>query len=112
MVGGGAAAEASECADEQGGFWEYHDELFANIDLYNSDDDFVALAESFGLDGGAFRECLESDIMQDEVIADAEDARSYGVSGTPTFFINGVRLVGAQPIESFNAIIEEELANQ
>jgi protein-disulfide isomerase len=110
VVGGEQAALAAECAHEQGAFWEYHDALFVDPQAANSIDDFVELAEQIeGIDAEQFRECLSSAKYNDEVLNDAGDARTYGVSGTPTFFINGVRLVGAQPLSAFQAAIDEEL---
>jgi len=109
VVGGEAAAEASECADEQGAYWDYHYGLFADPQAYTDVDSFVSLAEDLNLDTEAFRACLEENRYQDEVTGDYNDARAYGVSGTPTFFINGVRLVGAQPFANFQAVIDEEL---
>ena len=103
------AAQASECADEQGAFWDYHDAIFVDARALNTVDDFTALAENLQLDATSFRECLEPNKYQDEVLNDYNDGRSYGVSGTPTFFINGVRLIGAQPVASFTAIIDAEL---
>ena len=109
IVGGEQAAVAAECADEQGEFWPYHDALYENFRGQNSADDFVTLAESLGMDGEDFRNCLSSQEIQAEIVKDYNDGRSYGVTGTPTFFINGVRVVGAQPEAVFRAIIEEEL---
>ncbi len=102
---------ASVCADSQDGFWEYHDALFEDPRAFSTADDFVALAERLGLDGDAFRACLDSEEAINTVIADYNDGRSYGVSGTPTFFVNGVRIVGAQPLAAFRAVIDEELGN-
>ncbi len=109
VVGGEQAAVAAECADEQGKFWPYHDALYENFRGQNSADDFVTLAESLGMDGEDFRNCLSSPEIQAEIVKDYNDGRSYGVTGTPTFFINGVRVVGAQPEAVFRAVIEEEL---
>ncbi|NDJ53519.1 MAG: thioredoxin domain-containing protein [Chloroflexi bacterium] len=111
VVGGLAAAEAAECAAEQDAFWPFHDGLFANPQAFSSTDDFVALAEELDLYTEQFRTCVEERHYQDEVAADASDAREYGVSGTPTFFINGVRLVGAQDIRAFQQVIDAELGN-
>lgn len=108
-MGGERAAQAGECADEQGDFWDYHNELFVDPGAYASIDDFVELAEGLDLDGEQFRECLESSKYDDEILNDYNDGRNYGVSGTPTFFINGIRLVGAQPLSAFKAIIDKEL---
>jgi protein-disulfide isomerase len=109
-VGGTQAAQAAECAHEQDAFWEYHDGLFLDTGAYSTIDDYVALAGQVGnIDTDQFRECLETGKYSSEVDDDASDARSYGVSGTPTFFINGVRLIGAQPLSAFQQIIDEEL---
>ena len=102
------AAEASECADEQGKFWQYHDELFENQNAL----DIASLkkyAEDLSLDTAKFNNCLDSGKMASEVQNDLNEGIKYGVSGTPTFFINGVALVGAQPFGAFEQIIEQEL---
>ncbi len=102
---------ASVCADMQGGFWDYHDELFEDARAYNNADDYVTLAEQLGLDGAAFRTCLDSEEALNVVVADYNDGRSYGITGTPTFFVNGIRIIGAQPFAAFRAVIDEELGN-
>jgi protein-disulfide isomerase len=102
------SAEASECADDQDAYWAYHDLLFANQQALDTES-LIGYAEELGLDVEEFTECVESGKYTDEVLADYNEGLSYGVSGTPTFFINGVRLVGAQPFEAFQQIIEEEL---
>jgi protein-disulfide isomerase len=109
VVGGETAAEASECANAQGGYWDYHYGLFENPQAYSSVDDFVSLADEQGLDADTFRACLENNDYQDEIVGDYNDARDYGVTGTPTFFINGVRIVGAQPFANFQSVIDEQL---
>ena len=63
-----------------------------------------------GLDTVKLDECIKSGKMADEISKDVQDANSYGVTGTPTFFINGYRLVGAQPLASFSSIIDQLLA--
>jgi protein-disulfide isomerase len=103
------AAEASECAKEQGKFWEMHGAMFAN-QAKLSQADLVATAGSLGLDKDKFKTCLDSGKYKDEVQKDAADGQSYGVTGTPTFFINGIMLVGARPLDSFSEIIDDELA--
>jgi protein-disulfide isomerase len=112
VVGGGAvgaaAAHAANCAAEQDAYWEYHDALFSGV--YSMDSEgFTLYAEDLGLDTTAFQECQDSDRYTDEVIEDYTDARAVNVSGTPTFFINGRRVIGAQPYSVFAQIIEEEL---
>jgi protein-disulfide isomerase len=102
------AAEAAECANDQGKFWEMHDLLYENIAIL-SEDLYLELADELKLDTEQFADCLDSDKYADEVAADQQDGASYGVSGTPTFFINGWKLVGAQPFTAFEALIEQEL---
>ena len=102
------AAEAADCANEQGKFWEIHDLLFstqASIGVSNS----KQLAQQLGLDADKCNQCLDSDKYAQEVQADMNDGNSYGVTGTPTFFINGVRLIGAQPLSAFTSVIDQEL---
>ena len=106
------AAEATECADDQGKFWEYHDILFEKRGEWSGAGaaKFKQYAADLGLDTAAFDDCLDSDKYKDEVLGDLNAGRAVGVTGTPTFFINGQKLVGAQPFTAFEAIIEEELA--
>ena len=103
------AAEAAECADEQGKFWEFHEGLFLNQALLGKDF-YLSLAEQNGLDINQFTSCIDSGKYKQEVLNDLNYGTSLGVSGTPTFFINGVKLVGAQPYETFKQIIDAELA--
>lgn len=102
------SAEAAECADDQNAFWDYHDLLFANQSALD-DASLISYAEQLDLDVDQFTTCLTSGEKTDEVLADFNDGRSYGVTGTPTFFINGVRVVGAQPYLSFEQVIQQEL---
>jgi protein-disulfide isomerase len=111
VVGGEQAALAAACADAQDGYWDYHDALYADPQAFNSVDDFVELAEAQDLDADEFRTCLESEEFRDEMLDDYNDGISYGVSGTPTFFVNGLRIVGAQPFSVFQSAIEEELGD-
>ena len=103
------AAEAAECAFEQGRFWEYHDRLFLHQGALSLAD-LKTHARAVGLDGQAFERCLESGKYAHEVQKDLEDGLTSGVTGTPTFFINGVKVEGAQPFSVFQAVIERELA--
>ncbi|MFH1256350.1 MAG: DsbA family protein [Candidatus Diapherotrites archaeon] len=103
------ASEASECAGEQGKFWEMHDMLFANQSNL-TDAELKKYAADLGLDTAKFNSCLDSGAMASEVQKDFEDGQAAGVSGTPSFFINGQILVGAQPISEFKKIIDAELA--
>ncbi len=103
------AHEAARCAAEQGKFWEYHDVLFerspqlAPAELKN-------YARQLKLDGEAFDKCLDSGRQQAAIAGDVQDGTRLGASGTPTFFINGRMIVGAQPISTFQKIIDGELA--
>jgi len=105
------AAEAAECADEQGKFWDLHNAMFQNQTVTGVGVDAIStMAEEIkGLDVDKFNECISSGKMADEVSKDLQDGTAYGVSGTPTFFINGVRLVGAQPLAAFTTVIDQEL---
>ncbi len=107
------AAEASECAAEQGKFWEYHDLLFErhqgeNVGTY-SKENLKRFAAELGLDTERFNECLDSGKYADLVRADTITARSLGVRSTPTFLINNRPVIGALPFEFFQQIIEAEL---
>jgi protein-disulfide isomerase len=104
------AAGASACANEQGKFWEYHDVLFANSRQL-SPEKFEVFATQAGLDATAFNACVADGRFDADVDRDLADARSVGVSGTPSFFINGRMLGGAQPFDAFKRIIDAELAN-
>ncbi|MCS6848233.1 MAG: thioredoxin domain-containing protein [Anaerolineae bacterium] len=107
-------AEAAECAAEQGRFWDYHTLLFTQ-NIAGDDEAAVkqALTTAAGeiqLDVAAFTDCLNAGNARRRVQADAEEGQQLGVSGTPSFLINGRPLVGAQPYARFKAMIEEELA--
>lgn len=104
------AAEAGQCAQEQGLFWEYHNILFQNTDAL-SEDDLRGYAETVGADVDEFNECLDSDRNTWEVLLDTRDGSEAGVSGTPAFVINGLLLGGVRPFEQFQAIIESALAS-
>ncbi|MFZ8829861.1 MAG: DsbA family protein [Candidatus Aenigmatarchaeota archaeon] len=106
------AAEAAECANEQGKFWEYHDILFQKLSEWASvgESKFKEYAQQLGLDMQKFNQCLDSGKYANEVQKDYNDGLKYGVSGTPTFFINGIKIVGAQPYSVFEQIIEQELS--
>lgn len=90
------AARAAEEARRQGAFWPYHDLLFRHQDRL-TDVDLVGYADSLGLDTEAFRAVLASDAHAGTIEADVRRGRGLGVSGTPTFYVNGYRLVGVPP---------------
>ena len=105
------AASAADCANEQGAYWKYHDKLFSyEFDL--GKETYLKYAEKLKLDMTRFSECLESDRFKDEVMTDYQYASDLGVRSTPTFFINGIYLVGAQPFETFKKLIDQELAGE
>jgi protein-disulfide isomerase len=102
------AAEAAECAFDQGQFWRYHDHLFRNSENLG-EDDLRRYARDLGLDGRQFDTCLDSGAKVDIVQRDVKDGYRFGVSGTPAFFINGQVLVGAQPADVVRAFIDMAL---
>lgn len=102
------AAVASECAAEQGKFWDFHDELFANSgDL--GDDLYEKIASDIGLNVGDFTDCYESGKYEDEIAAEMAGGSAAGVTGTPATYVNGTKVSGAVPFATFQGIIEEEL---
>jgi protein-disulfide isomerase len=105
----GHAAEAAQCANDQGKFWEMHDRLFAN-QAKLAPAELKEHAVALGLDATAFNQCLDSGKYTAEWRRDSEEATRLGLSGTPAFFINGRLLSGAQPYEAFAQVIDEELA--
>ncbi len=115
-----AAHIAAECADEQGKFWEYHDVLFekqpqwSNLASSKLQNKFTEFATNMGLKAAKFKSCMQSPNIADEVNKDTLEAASYGATGTPTFFIGNeedgfVKLVGAQPYQTFQAVIDSQL---
>ena len=102
------AAEAAECAGEQGNYWAMHDKLFGNQSSLGVDN-YKEWAGELGLDQARFDECLDSGAMAEEIQKDMADGSAYGVDGTPIFFINGRMLSGAQPFTVFDAAIKEAL---
>ncbi len=102
------ASQAAQCAADQGKFWEMHAALFANQQKLTQPD-LIATAGTIGVDADKFKTCLETGKFKDEVQKDLDDGQKYGVTGTPTFFINGIPLVGAQGPEAFADIIDSEL---
>ena len=116
------AAIAAECADEQGMFWEYHNKIFENqllwqdLDKQNVVRTFEQFAEELVLDTNTFNTCLESAKYLDEVQNDLNDGVSYGVTGTPGFFIGNEKIgygmvSGAQPYAAFQQVFDQLLAS-
>ena len=105
------ASEAVMCAREQNSFWEYHDKLFSYE--YGLDENaFMQYAKDLNLDIDKFSTCLSTHRYQENIQRDLEFATDLGVSSTPTFFVNGIPLIGAQPIEAFKQLIDRELAGK
>jgi protein-disulfide isomerase len=102
------AAEAARCAGEQGKFWEYHDKLYANSPKAGVEE-LKSYAKEVGLNAVSFDQCYGSGKFRAAVQKDLNDGAQLGLTGTPTFFINGREISGAQPVEAFAAIIDEEL---
>jgi len=116
------AAVASECADEQGMFWQYHDKIFQNQKNWErlaAEDvakELKAYAQELGLNTNQFNDCLNSGKYMDEVNKDFQDAVSYGLTGTPAFFIGNekdgyIKVTGAQPYSVFQNVLDQMLAN-
>ncbi len=104
------AAQAAECAGEQGKFWEYHDSLFANQGgLAFTGSKLRQYVRQLKLDVRAFGQCLDASKYKKKVEGETAVAASLGARGTPTFFVNGQLMVGAQPLDVFQSVIEEEL---
>jgi protein-disulfide isomerase len=102
------AAEASECANDQGKFWAYHDLLFANQSALQ-EPDLENYATQAALDLEGFRTCMSSGKHAATVDADMAAGAAVGMQGTPGFFVNGRVLSGAQPLPAFKEIIDAEL---
>lgn len=103
------AAEAARCAADQGRFWEFHDLLFANQQALNPDD-LKRHAKAAGLDVDRFGPCIERGAHRGEIAADLEEGARQGVDATPTVFINGRIVIGAQPLGAYEKVIDEELS--
>jgi protein-disulfide isomerase len=102
------AAEAALAANEQGKFWPYHDKLFANQQALDRPS-LEKYAEELGLNMSKFKAALDSGKFKDKVDSDAKEGAAVGATGTPTFFINGTKVVGAQPFDAFKTVIDTEL---
>lgn len=110
------AAMATECAAEQGKFWEYHDALFEAAESQGSKvftfEGLVGLASEVDVEMESFRSCFTEGQTLDRVRADFEAAAALGIRGTPTIFINDVAYAGLRPFDFYSARIEEALSKQ
>jgi len=105
-----SAAQAAMCAGDQNVYWEYHDKLFGSELLGNAV--YLQYAGELNLDMTSFEACVNDRKFKDEIQADIDFAMNLGVRSTPTFFINGLAVVGAQPLNVFTQIIDKELAGE
>jgi protein-disulfide isomerase len=105
------ASEAAHCAGDQGKYWQYHDQLFGNQSALQPTD-LKRYATDLGLDANAFNSCLDSSKHGERVRDGVAQGTSLGVNSTPTIYVNGRVLAGAQPYEAFVAVIDEELAKK
>jgi protein-disulfide isomerase len=107
-----AAAQGAECAAEQKKFWPYHDKLFQTEGgLAFTNAKLKQYAEQLGLHRVAFAQCLDSRKHQHKIEEETKLGFEFGARGTPTFFINGQILVGAQPFKAFETAIDQALVN-
>ena len=108
-----AGAIAARCADDQGKFWEYHDVLYQSQPNWSTEQNpkslFVTYAKSIGLNTDAFSACYDKQ-DQAKIQADMAEGTQNGVQGTPTFFINNKRFVGAMKDEDWDREINSALA--
>ena len=104
------AAEAVMCAGEQDAYWDYHEKLFSSDQL--GADVYEQYAKDLGLDLAKFESCITEGRYRDAIQADSDFAVNLGARSTPTFFINGLAVVGAQPLDVFRQVIDKELAGE
>lgn len=108
------AANAAECANEQGKFWDFHDYLYKNqppetdTSMYTVDN-MTQAAGTLGMNTEQFRSCLSTNKYQSKIDQDYQDGQKAGITGTPGFVINGKLTIGAQPYSNFKTIIDQDL---
>jgi protein-disulfide isomerase len=103
------AAKAAEAAGKQGKFWEMHDKIFENQKSL-SVETFVAYAGELGLDVEQFKKDMADPALEKKITEQQTQGMTLGARGTPAFFVNGRFLSGAQPVENFKKLIDEEMA--
>ncbi len=103
-----AAALAAEAAGKQGKFWEMHDKLFQDPRAL-TDENFEKYAKELGLDLDQFKKDMKDPALEKKIKDQQSQGMQLGARGTPAFFINGRFLSGAQPVQAFKAIIDEEM---
>lgn len=104
------AARAALAAGEQGKYWEYHDELFAISPKLDAKA-LLGIATKLGLDINKFRKDMNSDAIRKKIAKDLSDAKAVGVTGTPTIFIDGIK-VQNRTLPAIQELIDEELATK
>ena len=104
------AAIASLCANDQNAYWDYHEKLFGSETLDEAT--YVQYATDLGLDVDTFKACLTSGSHEAFIQQDMDFSLGLGVQSTPTFFINGLAVIGAQPLSNFKQLIDKELAGE
>lgn len=105
------AAEAAYCAGEQGKYWPFHDKLFSGSYALSTST-YIQYATDLGLDLTQYKECVDTHKYQSTVEDNYQFAADLGIQSTPTFFINGLAIVGAQPFSVFKQVIDKELAGE
>jgi protein-disulfide isomerase len=105
-----SAAVASLCANDQNAYWAYHDKLFSSETL--GEKTYIQYATDLGLNVEEFTACLSSGKHDEFIKQDTDFSTKLGVQSTPTFFVNGLAIVGAQPLSSFQQLIDKELAGE
>ena len=105
-----SAAEAAMCAGEQDAYWAYHEKLFSSESLGSQV--YTQYAQELSLNMDQFEACMTNHKYQTVIEADSNFAIDLGIQSTPTFFINGLAIVGAQPLEVFQQVIDKELAGE
>lgn len=105
------AAEAADCAGEQGKYWAFHDKLLSG-GLTLGMDAYTTYAKNLGLNLDTFNTCVQTNKYENQVETNVTFATNLGIQSTPTFFINGIAVVGAQSFDVFKQIIDQELSKQ
>jgi protein-disulfide isomerase len=108
------AAQAALCANEQGRFWEYRDAILTAFSQMGvaaySDEELLKVADELGLDKESFIACLNSAAIEEKLEQNMSQSQEAGIDHVPTVIINGVKVVGVEPLETYVKIIEEQLA--
>ena len=99
------------CAGEQDAYWPYHDKLFSQ-EYGLGRDAYIQYAADLELNTGSFEACIDSDKYDNYIQEDTDFSLNLGIRSTPTFFINGLAIVGAQPLDVFQQVIDQELAGE